>query len=211
MAATDCKSCGGKVNVETVVCPHCGTRRPDAVRPTFSKEEVRALLVTNDIASKAGDRGIAATLVFPHPEVYGSLRWVELAMTVLCAPLVLVGIALTMLGKRWLAALNSRLGEIFLAGVMTCAGLSFAKMLSAMGVGHPVFFALVSVGALWTRTAIRLHTIPDHSADLLTVAKPVRRPRAIAAPPPIVNAPAAVESPKIEPATAVDDQPRLLH
>ena len=218
-ATTTCDECGGKVNEQAWKCPHCGAKR-EGVKGSFTKEEMRAVLVAHDVAHAKS--GIAETLIFPHPGVHGASRWLELALTIACAPLVAVGIAALMMRRRAQSQLDSRRGETIIASVMTfIGGPAFVSFLSLIGNAHPVEWTLASLAALWTRTVIRVKSIPDHSDDMTTLAKPAPHeqlpeakarvvPRPVSGPVAVVPTAPRVEAPRAEPQTPSDDEPRLL-
>src|SRR3569623_567956 len=99
MAATDCESCGGKVHEQATACPHCGAKRANVVRAKLTQEEVRALLTTSGQVVDETGKSLAAWLLFPHPQTVGPARAVEIALTIACAPLVIVGIAVMMVSR----------------------------------------------------------------------------------------------------------------
>lgn len=225
MAATDCESCGNRVNVEAVVCPHCGTRRTAVARPKLNKDEVRALIATGDAVADESGQGVTTTLLFPHPETTGAARTVEIILTVVCAPLVLVGIASMLLGRRSLRrAFRAARGELMSVVAMTAfGGFTFWTLLHAIGVPAAGTVTLASIALLWVRAFIRSRTQSWRSRELSRLveaekqdAKPaLPAARAVASrpttgPAPVPRPSAPVVAPRTEPAPAAGDEPRLL-
>ena len=220
MAVTDCESCGNRVNVEAMVCPHCGTKRANVARPKLNKDEVRALLATGDAVADESGQGITATLLFPHPETTGAARTIEIILTVVCAPLVLVGIASMMLGRRSIRrAFRAARGELMSVVAMTFfGGFSFWAIIHALKVPASFELTIASIVLLWVRAFIRGRTQSWRSRELNRLVKaekdagaPKLPPaRAVTAPSPVVRTSAPIEAPKPESPTPAGDEPRLL-
>jgi hypothetical protein len=220
MAATDCTSCGKRVNVEAMVCPHCGARRTDVARPKLNKDEVRALIATGDSIDDEGGQGITRTLLYPHPETTGAARTVEIILTVVCAPLVMVGIASMMLGRRSIRrAFAAARGELMSVVAMTAfGGLTFWSLLHAFHVPASFELTIASIVLLWIRAFIRSRTQSWRSRELTRLVKAEKAAtaprlpaaRAVTAPSPIVRPSAPIQAPKPEAATPSGDEPRLL-
>lgn len=228
MATTaTCDDCGGKVNEQAWKCPHCGARRQNVARGKLSNEEVRALIATDTAIQEDEGRGLAETLLFPHPETHGTARAVEIALTVACAPLVIVGIAAMALGRRKMRFLyRTTRGEGLSAFVMTFFGsLPFYYLIAALHAPSPAYLVLASVALLWVRAWIRSRTSAWKARELSRLVKaeqqrasqpalPPARAREVARP---VTAPAAVvptarpaAPPAAEPQTPASGEPRLL-
>jgi len=230
MAATDCESCGNRVNVQAVVCPHCGARRTTTTLADakLDKNEIRALLVTSDIrpAEDTGP-GLAATMFLPHDYTTGRARKLEVALTVIASPLVASGLLMIVLGRRRLRRkLLAAKGEAISATVMTFfGGIGLYSIADALKL-PAVALTAVSVGAVWIRALIRSNAASWRTREMSELAKPekpeVRDPsrkslpklpqaRAVTAPTTAPIRPSApIESPKVEPATAPGEEPRLL-
>jgi hypothetical protein len=203
-----------------MVCPHCGTRRTTVARPKLDKDEVRALIATADAVADEAGQGITATLLFPHPQTTGTARTIEIVLTVLCAPLVVVGIASMMLGRRSVRrAFAAARGELMSAVAMTAfGGFSFWALLHALKVGPAFELTIASIMLLWVRAYIRSRTQSWRSRELSRLVKaekaaaaPKLPPaRAITAPSQVVRPSAPIQPPKPEPATPAGDEPRLL-
>jgi hypothetical protein len=224
MAATDCASCGNRVNVEAVVCPHCGARRATVTMADakLNKDEIRALLTTD---TRGGDedpgRGLLATMFLPHEQTTGRARTAELVLTVLAAPLVIVGVVAIALGRRRIRRkLFAAKGEAISAGVMTLfGGLSFYSLVDLLK-GPALAFTAVTIVALWVRAMIRSNAGAWRTREMSQLAKPEKpapartsvpklpAARAVTAPAPIVRAP--VQAPKAEAPTPAGDEPRVL-
>src|ERR1043166_604039 len=149
MATTSCDACGSKVNSELAVCPHCGARRKVSQRPGWSKDEIQALLAT-DATLRASEppRGMFKTLVMPHPATSGGTRAIELVLTGLSLPLVIVGAGAIGLTRR-ARGIPGGSGELVPAVTMTVFG--------GLGLlGHvPAIAIVVLLAAMWTRAWIR--------------------------------------------------------
>jgi hypothetical protein len=226
MAATDCASCGNRVNVEAVVCPHCGTRRATVTMADakLNKDEIRALLTVN---TKGGEedtgRGLLATMFLPHEQTIGRARTAELVLTVLTAPLVIIGIVGIALGRRRLRRrLFAAKGEAISAGVMTLfGGISFYSLVDLLK-GPAGVLTAISIVALWVRAMIRSNAGSWRTREMTQVAKPDKPEparksmpklppaRAVTAPSPVVRPSAPVQAPKVEAPTPSGEEPRLL-
>jgi len=224
MAVTECESCFGKVNEQAVVCPHCGAKRTNVVPSKFSKEEVRALLTTDAHVVDASGNTLAASLLFPHPHAAGGARAIEIVLTIACAPLVLVGTAIMILSRmrrRTRTLIKATRGEAMSAVVMTLFGATTLwTILDLAHVGAAGTLTLASIACLWIRAYVRSRVEPWKPEDLAKLPKAERtskpqlpEARALARP---VTAPGGVptaprvDPPRVEPATAPGDEPRLL-
>lgn len=225
-ATTTCDDCGGKVNEQAWKCPHCGVKRQGVVRGKLSNEEVRALIATDSAVKDDEGKSVAQTLLYPHPETHGAARTVEIVLTVLCAPFVIVGIAGMILGRRKMRVLyKSVRGEGLSAFVMTFFGsLPFYYVLAALHVPSAFYVVLGSVALLWIRAYLRGRTQAWKTVELnklvkaergasqpqLPAAKAKQVSRPVTATAPAVPTAPRVEAPSAEPATPSDDEPRLL-
>lgn len=229
MAVTDCESCGNRVNVQAVVCPHCGARRTTTTMADakLDNNEIRALLVTG--AKPPDDNsgpGLAATMFLPHDQTTGRARTAELVLTVIAFPLVASGLLMIVLGRRRLRRkLLAAKGEALSALVMTFFGgltlYSIADLLKLPAIA----ITAVSVGAVWIRALIRGNAQSWRTREMSQLAKPDKpeardasrksmpklpEARAITAPNPTVRPSGPIEAPKIEPSTSPGEEPRLL-
>jgi hypothetical protein len=221
MAVTDCESCGNRVNVEAMVCPHCGARRTNVARPKLNKDEVRALIATGDAVADEAGQGITATLLFPHPETTGAARTIEIILTIACAPLVLVGIASMMLGRRSIRrAFAAARGELMSVVAMTFfGGFSFWAIIHALKVPASFEVTIISIMLLWVRAYIRSRTQSWRSRELNRLVKAEKDAAAPKLPParalptgpsPVVRPSAPIQAPKPDSPTPAGDEPRLL-
>ncbi|MBV8758301.1 MAG: hypothetical protein JO257_13530 [Deltaproteobacteria bacterium] len=226
MAATTCDDCGGKVNEQAWKCPHCGAKREGVARGKLSNDEVRALIATGDSVKDDEGKGLAETLLFPHPETRGAARTIEIALTVVCAPFVIIGIAAMALGRARMRMLyRSVRGEGMSAFVMTFFGSApFYYLLAMLHAPSPFYLVLASIALLWVRAYIRARTGAWKSRELNRLVKAEQRASQPALPParakqvsrpttgPAVAVPTAprVDPPRAEPQTASGDEPRLL-
>ena len=223
---TTCDDCGGKVNEQAWKCPHCGAKRQGVVRGKLSGEEVRALIATDSAVKDDEGKSVAQTLLYPHPETHGAARTVEIALTVLCAPFVIVGIAGMLLGRRKMRMLyQSVRGEGLSAFVMTVFGsVPFYYALSILHVPSAFYVVLASIALLWMRAYLRGRTQSWKTVELdrlvkaeqrasqpqLPAAKAKQVSRPVTAPAPVVPTAPRVDPPRAEPQTPSDDEPRLL-
>lgn len=226
MAATDCESCGNRVNVQAVVCPHCGARRTTTTmaEAKLDKNEIRALLVT-DARPPEPDSGpgLAATMFLPHDQTTGRARTAELALTVIASPLVASGLLMIVLGRRRLRRkLLAAKGEALSALVMTFfGGITLYSIADLMKL-PAVAITAVSVGAVWIRALIRGNAQSWRTREMSELAKPEKaepsrksmpklpQARAVTAPTVTVRPSAPIEAPKVESPTAPGEEPRLL-
>lgn len=186
------------------VCPHCGARRAQVAPQAWSKDEIRALLVTDPSTRDAGPSGgVLQTLVLPHPSTHGAARFVELALTAISLPLVVVGtMGAALIGRRHMRGALNAGGELAPVVAMTIAGACCLGLVSLPVIAVPV-------AALWLRAAIRLRAAGSRSREPSRVepSRPAKLPeaRALGAAP--VHVPA---TPEPEPAPGPGAEPRLL-
>jgi hypothetical protein len=223
MAVTDCEACGNRVNSQAVVCPHCGARRAKVTMADakLDKDEIRALLITDNQPVVDDGRGLASTMFLPHDQTTGRARTLELALTVISAPLVASGLITIVLGRRRLRRrLLAAKGEAISALVMSFFGglglYSIADLLKLPAL--PI--TAVSIVAVWIRALIRSNAASWRTREMAQLAKADEAPRAsapklpqaraVTAPSPVVRPSAPIEAPKAEPATPPGEEPRLL-
>jgi hypothetical protein len=181
MAVTSCDACGGKMNSEFAVCPHCGTRRPLTEQPRWSKDEIHALLATDPGARGAEPpRGMFQTLVMPHPATSGGGRIAELVLTGISLPLVIVGA--TAIGfTRRARHVTAPSGELVPAVTMTVfGGLGLIGQAPLVAIG-------VLVAAMWTRAWVRARAEAARGRDLMRIEPVAREPRPALAPARVVR------------------------
>lgn len=224
MAATQCESCGGKVHEQARACPHCGAKRANVTPGTFTQEEVRALLTTNGQVVDETGNSLAASLLFPHPHTVGPARTIEIVLTIVCAPLVLVGTAVMMMSRLRRSTrtlIKAARGEGMAALAMTLlGGLTFYSVLDLFHAPAAGSLTVASILCLWIRAYIRsrseawrpedlakLPPGPRPSKPQLPTARAVAKP--VTAPDAVPTAP-RVDPPRAEPPTAPGDEPRLL-
>lgn len=216
-----CDACGGKTAAP--VCPHCGHRRPPVgiAGAGLSRDEARALLAMSAPAGGSELKPIAA-YVLPHPRTTGAGHTLEMALTVITAPLWALGL----FGFAW-ARMRYRLGTQVpmgeLRATFTIAGVG-APLLwlgATWGLGATVGSALVAgeVVAWLARGVVRARADERASAllselDRPAVPSPAPLPPAVAQPRPVAPAPrlapAAGEAPAQVEAAPLEDGPRLL-
>lgn len=158
-----------------MVCPHCGARRGGAAGPQqtlgkhqLSPAEIQALLLTSKLGQPQQAEGVMATLVLPHPGTDGTARLAELALTVLCAPLIAVGavaLGIRNRGKKKVAPA----GEVAPVVAMVAFGsFPLDLVLSLLGAGTMIRL-IVGVGSivgLCVRAVIRTSAGRQGRAEL---------------------------------------------
>jgi hypothetical protein len=216
-----CDGCGGKMHEASVVCPHCGARRAQVGKLSLDKDEVRALLVMQGVAEDEEERDWLATLVLPHPSTHGAARALELALTVISVPFLVVGVAMFALHRlrRRKARIKMR-GELAPLALMSLmGGLGMITVLGIAGIGTLRAFQ-ISIGfiaALCARAAVRSHSKTARNRELARIDKPVppslpaARAREIEPEPVKPSAPIVTPKPS-PPQDAPEDgeEPRLL-
>lgn len=164
MAVEPCTKCGKPKNDEAAVCPHCGARKGGAAatgelgKQQLSQAELRALLLTSKLSQAEPSQGLISTLVLPHPGTEGGARLAELTLTVLCAPLILVGTLAVALRNRIRGKAISTVGEATPVLVMVLFGsFSLDLVLSLLGVSGTgrLVIGVGSVVGLCVRAVIR--------------------------------------------------------
>jgi hypothetical protein len=212
MAVISCDGCGGKMNSELAVCPHCGVRRQLAERPKWSNDEIHALLATDrGVRDAEPARGMFQTLVLPHPATAGGVRIIELVLTAISLPLVIAGAATIGISRRARHVTGAG-GEFTPALAMTvfgAVGLASHVPLAAIGVLVAAMWTRAWVrtraGAVRGRDLMRIEPVPRASTPALAPARVVRdEPAAakpeLAAPPAAAPAARSVTSPAASPA-----------
>jgi hypothetical protein len=218
-----CEGCGGKMHETAVVCPHCGARRAQAPKLALDRDEVRALLVMSNAAEDEEERDWLATLVLPHPSTHGAARALELALTVISLPFVVVGVlmfALHRMRKRKnRIKMRGEVGPLALMSLMGGLGMMTALGLAGIGTlrGFQIVVGFITV--LAARAAVRTHSKTARSRELARIDKPVppslpaARARDAKQPAP----PSAPSTPVVAPAAAPaqdapkdGEEPRLL-
>ena len=155
----DCEACGGKMAATSVVCPHCGARRTAPPKPTFDKDEIRALLVAKGaVPTHDDERDWLATLVLPHPATHGAARMLEVAMTLVALPFVLAGVvffAFHRLRKRGPITMRGEAGPLALMSLMGSLGAWAVLSIAGVSGGTTLAIVIVSIAALCVRAAVR--------------------------------------------------------
>jgi len=172
MAILPCPACQKPMNAVAVVCPHCNARRagvtPGLVGKTLSPAEIHALILTDvALAPPAPAQGLLATFVLPHPSTIGTARAVELALTVVCLPLVAAGVVTFAVTRRKTQATHGELAPTL--AMMIVGGLGLSSLLSLADVSLMTNLALTgaSVVALIARAVIRSRAATAHRRGLL--------------------------------------------
>lgn len=173
-----CEGCGGRVNDVVVVCPHCGHKR-EGIRPTYTKAEIQALIAT-DVATRGHDDsfGLVKSLIVPHKHSHGIARILELALTALTLPAVLIGAlgVAAFRGRKARTALLSATGELLPVFIMTVLGGG------AIWTLFGADYAAIAITAMWARAAVRITSAGRHERAQLAPPAPTRPPAPITAP-----------------------------
>jgi hypothetical protein len=174
MAVMPCPTCHKPMSAAAIVCPHCNARRADVTPGVAGKElspaEIRALVLTNAMIAPAPSQGLLPTLILPHPSTTGTARAVELALTLICLPLVATG-ALSLAVARGRTRRNAETMRGELAPVLAMlglGGLGFSSLLSFAGVGFAANLAVtgLSMIALIVRGVIRAQAASERDREL---------------------------------------------
>lgn len=166
------------MNDVVVVCPHCGQKR-EGVRPTYTKAEIQALIATDEaIRGHEDSFGLMKSLIAPHKHSHGIARILELALTGLTLPAVLIGALgiAVFRGRKARTALLSTTGELLPVFVMTLLGGG------AIWTLFGADYAAVAITAMWARAAVRIISAGRHERAQLEPPKPQLAPVPISAP-----------------------------
>jgi hypothetical protein len=175
----NCGACGQPVNDAVAKCPHCGEKQVRAGAPTYSRAEIQAL-IDNDEAYSAhtGSSAIFKSLLSPHKHTKGFMRVLELVLTGITLPAVVIGaFGIALLGARRSKGAFSTTGEIAPVVVMTLLGGGTI----AMWLGGQ--YAILAIGAMWARAAVRLISSGQRERELIELDQRDAAKRALAAGP----------------------------
>ena len=157
------------MNDSVAVCPHCGKRRPDAVSglgdAKLSAEEIGALLAV-DAPSSEPSQSLFQALLLPHPQTYGIARTAEIALTIGCLPMILVGAITLAFGRR-----RDMPGEVTPVVVMSGVGGVGLGSLLALVTDVPTALAIVGaeIAGLIVRGVIRSRAVDTRSRNLTRI------------------------------------------
>jgi hypothetical protein len=207
VARTNCDACGGPVSEAVLVCPHCGEKRA-AAPASYTKAEIQAL-IDNDEAYRAhtGSTALFKALLLPHKHTRGIVRILELALTAITLPAVLVGaIAIALLGSRRSQGAFSTTGELAPTVVMTILGGA------SIWVWLGSEYALIAVTAMWARAGLRMITAGQAEraqidAELRPAKPALPAARAVTAPT-RPSAPVRPSTPVVRPVEPPREPPR---
>lgn len=166
------------MNDVVVVCPHCGHKR-EGVKPTYTKAEIQALIASDEALHGREDSfGLMKSLLAPHKHSRGLARVLELALTGLTLPAVLIGALgiAAFRGRNARTALLSTTGELLPVFVMTLLGGGAIWQL--LGADY----AAIAITAMWARAAVRIISAGRHERAQLEPPKPRLPPRQVVAP-----------------------------
>ena len=208
----NCEACGGKVNEVVAKCPHCGEKRAMSA-PTFSKAEIHAIIANEEtLRSNQDGLGLFRSLVVPHKTTRGPMRLLEIALTAVTLPAVVVGaVGLSLVGARYRKASYGTTGELMPVVVMTLMGGGTI----AMWLGAE--YAMLAISAMWARAAVRMISGGKHERSLLepdlpaptTIKGALPPARVVTGPVPVVAAPAvAAPARPSTPAIRTPEPPR---
>ncbi len=156
---------------ESVVCPHCGTRRTDVkpgVAGKLAQEEIRALLVTDAaLRGSVTSEGLFATLVLPHPSTRGVARGIEIGLTIACFPIIALASIGVLVKRRASDRRKARETEGEAAPVVAMLLLGAPLLLSVLGLTMTGFVLTIGgVIGLGVRAAIRSHAATAANREL---------------------------------------------
>lgn len=160
------------MNDVVVVCPHCGQKR-EGVKPTYTKAEIQALIASDEAVHGHEDSfGLIKSLIAPHKHSHGIARVLELALTGLTLPAVLIGALgiAAFRGRKSRTALLSTTGELLPVFVMTLLGGGAIWQL--LGADY----AAIAITAMWARAAVRIISAGRHERAQLQPEKPALQP-----------------------------------
>ena len=179
MPPISCPACKQKMSSEAAVCPHCGARQtgaPSALADVkLSPDEIRALIAVDTATrtSATPQRTSIAAVVLPHARTSGGARVAELALTLVCLPLLLSGLVPLALGRY---ALRRRAEDLSSEAAVTLmiavsGGLGLASIMLELGGSAGAAAATVGaeIVALIIRNTIRARAAATR--DLMRLAK----------------------------------------
>lgn len=162
------------------MCPHCGQKR-EGVKPTYTKAEIQALIASDEVLHGNEDSfGLIKSLIAPHKHSHGIARVLELVLTGLTLPAVLIGALgiAAFRGRKARTALLSTTGELLPVFVMTLVGGGAIWQL----LGYD--YAALAITAMWARAAVRIISAGRHErAQLAPERAQLAAPKAAAQPP----------------------------
>lgn len=223
-----CDACGGKTAAP--VCPHCGHRRAPAGAGLggvgLSKDEARALL-TMSAPNAANEAKPIAAYVLPHPRTTGVGHTAETALTVVTAPLWVLGLfGFALARMRYRSGTQVPMGELRATFTIAAIGAPLLWLPAMWGLGSTVAVAVVvaQVGAWLARGVVRARADERVSAQLSALdrpaapqalppataqARPAPRTASPAVAPPTLT-PTAADAPAEVEAAPLESGPRLL-
>jgi len=191
----NCDACGQRVNDAVAKCPHCGEKQVRSTPATYTRAEIQAL-IDNDEAYSAhtGTSAMFKSLLSPHKHTKGLMRILELVLTGLTLPAVVIGaFGIALLGARRSKGAFSTSGEIAPVVVMTILGGGTI----AMWAGGS--YAMVAISAMWARAAVRMISAGQREREMIELDQKDAAKRAL------VSGPAPALPPS--PATPAPPQP----
>ena len=161
-----------------VVCPHCGARRAGSGgekklgEHQLSPEEIQALLLVSKLDRRNEAQGGVAAMVLPHPGTEGVTRLVEVALTVLCAPLIAIGaLAIKRRAKTKPFDLSDEAVPVLAMVVLGSLPLDLVLSLLDFSTTTRLIVGLGSVAGLTVRAVIRARAGARHRRQLDQVAR----------------------------------------
>lgn len=166
------------MNEAVAVCPHCGKRRPDAAtdlaEAKLSPDEINAMLAFDGLGDNAPTQGVMQTVLIPHDRTQGLARIAELALTVMCLPMILSGVIILAFERRRARireAQDTMTGEAGPVVAMIVAGtITLASILTFLVSTTTTITVIgVEIAGLIARAAIRSHANDSISRSLTRV------------------------------------------
>lgn len=158
------------MNTVAVVCPHCNARRGDVATgiagKALSPAEIRALVITNTLLTPPPAESLLATLVLPHPSTTGLWRLVELVLTLIGLPLVIIGVLTLAVTRRKAKPARGELAAV--TAMLGVGGLGFSTVLSLVGASFVTNLAVTGacMVALILRGMIRARAASQRRREL---------------------------------------------
>ncbi|HTL38345.1 MAG TPA: hypothetical protein VL326_34680 [Kofleriaceae bacterium] len=183
------------MNDAVAKCPHCGEKQVRSAPAAYTRAEIQALIDNEEAyAAHTGTSAIFKSLLSPHKHTKGVMRLLELVLTGVTLPAVVIGaFGIALLGARRSKGAFSTSGEIAPVVVMTILGGGTI----AMWAGGS--YAMVAISAMWARAAIRMISAGQREREMIELDQKDAAKRALASGP----APALPSSSTPKPAQPV--------
>jgi hypothetical protein len=137
----------------------------DLTGQKLSPQEVRALLLTSTpLDHRTSSAGMFPTMLFPHPGTEDGARRLELALTVVCAPLILAGtaaLAVRRVIRRKPISVTGEAGPVLAMALFGSLPLDQVLALLDFSGAARLAVGLGSLAALSLRAVIRARATPS--------------------------------------------------